>query len=250
MAEWAVDIEQERRREFHRALVASGIVHGVMLALLAWAPATSSRYVLPGVVVVDLVAAPRHMPPPAASRPKAKPRPLPPPEAAAPPKPKKVVLPKQATQPVEKAPTKPPPKAREQKEYDDVLAQLRADAGESRPDPRAEDRSEAAPAMAGEPGGVLVSPEVAQWIRDVRIHVRRGWVVPGHFRDQALVTRVRVEVDGGGRVIGTPSLTQSSGDPYWDDNVVRAVQKASPLPAPPTSVAGEWPFEFRSDEYF
>ncbi len=246
MSQWAIDIEQERRHEFHRTLVASGVVHAVLLVLLAWAPAGAPRYARPGVISVELVAAPRHTPPAARPAPRAKPRPLPPPEPAAP-APKQVVLPKQSSQPVEKAPPKPRPKPREPREYDDVLAQLRADAGEARPEPRPEERGEPAPTAAGDRGDVRVPPEVAQWIRDVRIHVRRGWVVPAAFRDQALVTLVRVEVDETGHVLGSPTLVQRSRDPFWNENVVRAVRKASPLPAPPAGIRRQL-FEFRSDE--
>ena len=72
MSQWAIDIEQERRHEFHRTRVASGVVHAVMLALLAWAPAGVPRYAHPGVVSVELVAAPRHTPPAAKPAPRAK----------------------------------------------------------------------------------------------------------------------------------------------------------------------------------
>jgi TonB family protein len=53
---------------------------------------------------------------------------------------------------------------------------------------------------------------------------------------------VTVRLDAGGRVVGPPRVTQRSGNPWYDESVVRAIQKASPLPPPPE--AGEWPFEF------
>ncbi len=90
-----------------------------------------------------------------------------------------------------------------------------------------------------------MSPEVAAWLRGARIHVRRAWVLAPGFRMQALETHIRVDLDAQGRVRGEPEVTRSSGYPWYDDSVVRAVQKASPLPVPPE--AGEWPFVFRPD---
>jgi TonB family protein len=97
----------------------------------------------------------------------------------------------------------------------------------------------------GSPGGVEVSPEVLAWTREARIHVRRNWVVPPAFEMQSLVTTIDVDLDAAGNVRGTPSVRQRSGNPWYDENVVRSIQKASPLPAPPDS--GTWPFTFYSD---
>lgn len=38
------------------------------------------------------------------------------------------------------------------------------------------------------------------------------------------------------------------GNPWYDENVVRAIQKASPLPAPPE--AGEWAFVFVPEDSY
>jgi TonB family protein len=46
-------------------------------------------------------------------------------------------------------------------------------------------------------------------------------------------------------VLGT-STRQSSGNPWYDESVERAIQKASPVPAPPE--AGDWQFTFDSRE--
>jgi TonB family protein len=83
-------------------------------------------------------------------------------------------------------------------------------------------------------------------MRDARIHVRRSWVLAPGFRTEDLTTELRVRLDAGGNVIGEPEITRRSGNPWYDDSVVRAIQKASPLPAPPE--AGEWPFIFQPEE--
>ena len=79
-------------------------------------------------------------------------------------------------------------------------------------------------------------------MRRAKIHVRRTWVVPPGFRTQPLETRVIVRLDAGGALLGEPRITRRSGNPWYDDGVVRGLQKASPLPSPPE--AGEWEFIF------
>jgi TonB family protein len=63
---------------------------------------------------------------------------------------------------------------------------------------------------------------------------------PG-FRNQALVTVVEVHVSSSGEV-SNPRIAQRSGNPWYDESVERAVQKAGPLPPPPE--AGRWQFRF------
>ena len=55
-------------------------------------------------------------------------------------------------------------------------------------------------------------------------------------------------LDAAGNVKGKPKIARRSGNPWYDDGVVRSIQKASPLPAPPE--AGAWSFVFISDEDF
>jgi TonB family protein len=78
--------------------------------------------------------------------------------------------------------------------------------------------------------------------------VRRSWVVESGFRLQALETRVSVRLDAAGTVLGEPQITRRSGNPWYDDGVVRGLQKASPLPPPPE--AGEWEFIFVPEDSF
>jgi TonB family protein len=260
--------DDESRTRFRRLVGLSLAAHAAVLAWVGFGPSFASPPPgIPGVVTVDLVAAApgpmpgREAPAKAPAPPKPPPpepkveAPKPEPVAAkpAPPTPDKVVLPKEAAKAPEKV--SPKPKAAQKPvDYDDFMKQLRQNAGESRPEPVQTARATppaAAPADAADAGGggggggtVKVSPEVMAWIRDARIHVRKNWVRgPGY---QGLVTTLLVELDASGNVVGEPEVKQRSGNPFYDDSVVRAIQKASPLPRPPT--AGEWTFVFPSEE--
>jgi colicin import membrane protein len=258
----------EDRRRFRRFILASVLGHAVVVLSLVISPEwLSPAPGIPGVVVVDLVTVAPGLvpgPPPApAAKPPARPaaKPVAPPEPVAPPKPpppvvNKMVLPKEAQaqpkpqqKPAEKAVAKPEPK---QVSYEELMKDLREDAGEKRPAEVAQVRTGAADARsatAGNPdagggGTVKVSPEMMAWIRDTRIHVRKAWIkTPGFER---LSTTLLVTLDETGNVIGEPRVKQRSGNVFYDDSVVRAIQKASPLPRPPR--AGDFPFEFPSEE--
>jgi len=263
----SIELDEERRRSFRRFLVVSALLHAGLIAAFAFSPSFGKLEAPAGVISVDLVAlpgqpAPRPKARPApAPAPAAQPKPVaPPPEPVAkpipkPPIPEKRVLPQEAPTPKPRPKQKEiPPEAvpkREQpeKEYGDVLDQLRTEAGEEAPAPEA--APEPAPAAASAPAGgggsgKPVSPEVADWMRRVRIHVRQSWVVPPGFRQQSLATEVDIELDEGGNVVGEPEVVRRSGNPWYDDGVARSIRRASPLPAPPES--GVWRFVFVSDE--
>jgi TonB family protein len=215
-------------------LAVSLVGHAVLIAVMIVNP-SSNGVTLPGVVSVELVAASAVLAP--AARAKPAPKPVQ----------KKVVLPAEPTTPKAKPKPKPveakvPPEPTTEpdpveQDISDVLAQLRADAGENAEAP-------VDTAMAGAPSGPgqLVSPEVAAWLKKAKIHVRQAWVLPPAFRTQALQANVLVDLDAEGNVIGTPRLVRKSGNPWYDEGVVRAIQKASPLPPPPA--ADEWAFVF------
>jgi colicin import membrane protein len=237
-----------RRRELRQLFAISFAAHVALIVAFGFSP--KSRISVPrGVVAVELVTAP------AATRPAA-PAPIEqsaPPKPPAPPKPKKVVLPAEPTtpkiqpKPVEKAPPVQP-KPKPEKQYEDVLAQLRAESGE---DALPTEIAKAAPTAIGLPGspdGVAISPEVAAWLKRAKIHVRKNWVVPPGFRTQALEARVEVNLDASGGVRGTPRLSRPSGNPWYDEGVIRAIQKSSPLPAPPE--AGKWNFVFMPEDSY
>jgi TonB family protein len=229
-----------RRQELRRLIAISLAAHLVVVAFFGFSP--ESRISVPrGVISVELVRAPAAARP-TTSAPVAKP---------VPPKPKKVVLPAEPTTPKIKPKVVKPEvveKPAPAKEYEDVLAQLRAESGEDAPPTEI---AEAAPAVIGSPGsptGVAISPEVAAWLKRAKIHVRKNWVVPPGFRTQALEARVEVDLDASGGVRGTPRLSRRSGNPWYDEGVIRAIQKSSPLPPPPE--AGKWNFVFLPEDSY
>ena len=59
-------------------------------------------------------------------------------------------------------------------------------------------------------------------------------------------TEVSVRLAADGSVIGKPEVSRSSGLPQWDDNTIRAILRASPLPPPPEP--GVWTFRFSPRE--
>lgn len=253
-----IDLDDARRGSFRRFLVVSALLHLGLAAMLAFSPGMPQMSAPMGAISVALVAAPTRSTPAPRAQPKAAPTPAPvkPAPKPKPPVPDKRVLPKESSAPKPKPRAKreeiPPeavtrPEAPEQ-EYSDVLDQLRSEAGEEET-PAAKPEQVAAVAPAGGGGtGRPVSPEVADWMRRARIHVRRSWVVPPGFRLQSLATVVNVELDSGGNLLGEPEVAKRSGNPWYDDGVLRSIRKASPLPAPPE--AGVWNFVFVSDESY
>jgi protein TonB len=234
LREVAVRLDEARRREFRYSLAGSTGLHGLVFLVLALAPVIPSMSP-PASIPVRLVApAAALRPAPAVSRPK----PPKPPKPALTVLPTEPVMPKPAAKP---KPEEPPPPA--EQEYEDVLERLRSELGEPAPE-----EPEAGPvetAAVGVARGAPVSPEVAAWLKNARIHVRRNWVVPPAFEMQVLVAEIRVNLDAAGYVRGMPKVERRSGNPWYDENVVRSIQKASPLPAPPE--AGKWTFVFYSD---
>ena len=231
----------------------SGVAHvgAVVLALAIPAPAAIRPA---GVITVDLVAAP----PSASPRPSA-PAPAPVPEAPAPrpkPKPKQTLRPKKPTDRASKpkaAPKKPAPRrevflepeTKQEKSLEELMAEMRGESGEPTPEPAK--TASAAPSSAASGPGRPVSPRVREWVRRAKVHVQRSWVVAPGFRMQDLETHVLVDLDAAGNVRGT-EIARRSGNPWYDEGVVRGIEKASPLPAPPE--AGEWSFVFVPEDAF
>ena len=223
------------RQDLRRFLKISAAFHALGLLLLIFMP-TLPKLAPPGVIMVDLVASSSLVagrPGPSAPKPK-------------PPKQAPKILPAEPSTPEPSAQPKPtPPEEEEPADYSDILAELRSELGE--PDVVPENEPvQTASLGAGFGPGRPVSPVVAAWMKAARIHIRRFWVVPPGFRNQSLETVIEVELDSGGGVRGAPEVVRRSGNPWYDDGVVRSIRKASPLPAPPE--AGRWTFVLISDE--
>jgi colicin import membrane protein len=244
-----IQLGELRRHELRRLIAISAAAHLVVVAVYGFSP--ESKISVPrGVVSVELVSLPSAARP-TTSAPVAKPAPPKP----VPPKSKKVVLPAEPTTPKVKPKVikpevveKPAPTPAPAEELEDVLAQFRAESGEDAPPTEIAKAPPTAIGPPGSPTGVAISPEVAAWLKRAKIHVRKNWVVPPGFRTQALEARVEVNLDASGAVRGNPRITRRSGNPWYDEGVVRAIQKSSPLPAPPE--AGKWNFVFLPEDSY
>ncbi len=214
---------------------------------------------MPQSLTVELVAAVPVAPKPPAPPPAPTPTPTPTPAPAPPPpKPKVKILPKQAPSVQLKPKPKPKPEPAlhrrprpKELAYEDALAQLRGELGEP---PAAMDSPEPAESPAPAPDspsarssqGVKVDPELLAWHQAVKRHIRAGWVNPHEFRNRGLAAELVIDVAIDGRLLGRPKLVASSGNPFYDDNAVRALTRVSPLPPPPK--AGPRTIVFTSEE--
>jgi TonB family protein len=270
--------DDEERRRVRKAMSISIGIHLALFVALVIAP--SARLTpMPQTIAVELVAGSR-IAPPAAPRPAGRPKPAPPPPAAKPPPPQAApepapppppkapvqVLPENAPKPdkkVKQAPVEKPKevaKAKPAKQpekdlsYEDAMKSLDEELGEdetedllapapSRPAPRTAAESSG---QAESRAGVQLSAEETAWMVATRRLIQSKWVTPSGFRGRGLKTGMELRLSASGEVIGEPVVIHSSGDPYFDDNAVRAVISVSPLPAPPRS--GKTTFIFSSEE--
>ncbi len=86
-------------------------------------------------------------------------------------------------------------------------------------------------------GGTLAPAEKIAYADQLQQHVKTGWHwLPGGNKMRALV-RVRILPSGH---IQDVQLEESSGNNNFDDSVVRAVRKASPVPPPPEKYANDF----------
>lgn len=90
---------------------------------------------------------------------------------------------------------------------------------------------------SGMGGGTLASVEKIAYQAELQEHVKAGWRwLPGGKRLRA---RIRVGILPSG-IIQSVRIEQSSGNANFDDSVVRAVRKASPVPPPPEKYYGDF----------
>ncbi len=86
---------------------------------------------------------------------------------------------------------------------------------------------------SGMGGGVVRPPEFFVYEKIVRSRIKEAW--RWYDTNSTLITVIAFEIEPDG-VIKNIRLIKTSGDSSYDDSVLRAAAKASPLPAPPRSV--------------
>ncbi len=244
--------EEKSRRTVRSALAISIAGHVAIVLSLAFLPEPSPPP-LPKVITARLVRLVVDKPErievaPVAPVKRPVPRPTPT-AAAATPNTMNVLIPKTPSSIKRLKKLQKPPKPKKPKELDyvDAMAALRAEMGESEPPPASEQTPDPKPIAASETRsapdpGFQVSPEVANWMIATEHHIRQIWITPPEFLNRDLRTELRVNLSAAGDVLGTPKVVRSSGDPFWDDNTIRAMMRANPLPPPPEP--GFWPFIF------
>jgi len=110
------------------------------------------------------------------------------------------------------------------------------------------------PTLGGPPGagggGAVRGLEFILYTEQVKQRVKENWIVAE--RRDGLNTTVRFNVQPDGEISALEML-KSSGDPAFDQSVMRAVNKANPLPPPPEAYREEFVSQkvevtFRSEE--
>jgi len=156
---------------------------------------------------------------------KTAPRPKPVPQAKKAPK-KRVVVPDKRVQ-KKKAVKK---KKASEEVLDDVLARLKqkVDTREKKEAP-----SDSGPQVTGWEGKQKAL-RYSAYYDQVEQRVRENWIPPQSLDStgQDVITVVSITLLPDGRVLRS-LIEESSGDPIFDQSVMRAIMKSSPLPAPP-----------------
>ncbi len=93
--------------------------------------------------------------------------------------------------------------------------------------------------LAGATGDTRVPPEHLAYFRQLDERIRSNWNVPALAlaEKEDLMVQLRIIIEMDGRVSHV-RMEKTSGNPYFDDSVLRAINKASPLPVPPEQLRG------------
>jgi colicin import membrane protein len=83
---------------------------------------------------------------------------------------------------------------------------------------------------SGGGGGTLATYAKVAYQNELQAHVKSGWRWMQRTNQLRTLVQVRISPDG---EISQVRVIQGSGNSNFDDSVVRAVKKASPVPAPP-----------------
>ena len=126
-------------------------------------------------------------------------------------------------------------KARRKKEFEKRLSQVRKGLNSKQYEGESYDAGGQGFGAAklggkGTGGGSLASIEKVAYMNALEQHIKRGWRwIMGNQKLTAIV-RFRILKDG---TLQKIELSKSSGNSNFDDSVMRAVRKASPVPPPP-----------------
>lgn len=169
-------------------------------------------------------------------------------------KPKEVAKAEAKEKPADKPAREPAKKPEKNLSYEDAMKSLGEELGEDETEdllapaparPNARTAAESSGAAQSQTGA-RISAEDAAWIVATRRLIQTKWVTPSNFSGRGLQTVMELRLSASGAVIGEPVVVRTSGDPYFDDNAVKAVIMVSPLPVPPR--AGTTKFVFSSEE--
>ena len=89
----------------------------------------------------------------------------------------------------------------------------------------------------GTGGGIVKGVEFVRYLADMKQRIKSSWTWLGRRTD--LVVTMHFSIQDNGEITGL-KLVRASGDTSYDDSVIRALKKASPLPPPPESYRKEF----------
>jgi colicin import membrane protein len=131
--------------------------------------------------------------------------------------------------------------ARQEKELQQVIGGIRervahrVDLTAARPAPQGASSREPV-AAEGAAGTVRLSPAQLAYFRALDERIRSSWTNPVKNTENLMVV-VAITIERDGRVSDV-RMERTSGNPFFDDSVRRAIRKASPLPVPPEQLRG------------
>lgn len=128
-----------------------------------------------------------------------------------------------------------------EKEYRQAIGSIRDRAAHRVDLTKVQAAQRGAPA-AGAPGAAgtaRATPEQLRYFRELDERVRENWTFAGGGGQASarLKVQIRITIERDGTVSGV-RMEQTSGNSYFDDSVLRAIKKASPLPVPPEGLRG------------
>ena len=100
-----------------------------------------------------------------------------------------------------------------------------------------EGQGAAGPGVGGKGGGVFKGIEFVRYTNEIKQRIRSSWTWVGRRTDLEVIVSLSIRENG--EITGL-RVTNSSGDPSYDDSVIRAIKKANPLPPPPESHRAEF----------